>query len=126
MLRGVTVLNMKIQNRYRMHWYRALSVLAAYLLVYIVFSLFGSYAMVQSGKLRYRSGLSISDLFEYMPYAMWYHEMLLIDGSIVIDKDLGGWLYAPLIRLDRYYWHKTIYILPNESGDVTVPNEGGR
>jgi hypothetical protein len=98
-----------------MHGYRALAVLVAYLIVYPVFSINGGYALVQSGKIRYKFGLSVSDLFEHMPYAMWYHERLTIKGKWVTDRDLGGWIFGPLIRLDRRYWHKTIFLFPDKS-----------
>ncbi len=84
------------------------SVLAAYLLSYCVLSLLGNYSqfLSRSGAIRYKSGLSAADIREWEPcgvikYAGRYNFL--------------GALYAPLVDIDRWIWHKPMQIITFES-----------
>ncbi len=81
---------------------------------YLPFSALGGYRFDQSGRLRYPTGLSISDLEMWHPLWAWYQPGFVdVRGATVTRGNLPGLIYAPLIRLDRRWRHPTrILIAP--------------
>ncbi|MGC1274388.1 MAG: hypothetical protein WBC44_11830 [Planctomycetaceae bacterium] len=78
-----------------------LLMMATYFNSYIVLSMLGDYYWSYSGRTGYVFGLSAPDRIIWHPrFAYW--EPLRSRGN------LSGYLYSPLIRLDRAWWHPTI------------------
>ena len=81
---------------------------AAYMGIYFILALFGGYRFDQSGTVRYVTGLSASDLEMWHPAIAWYqNDFQRLDGRITTRGNLLGYLFSPLIRLDRAMLHKT-------------------
>ena len=88
-------------------------VLTAYLVSYLILSALGGYRFDQSGELRYASaGLSVSDLVMWHPAGCWYQRRLRgITGDHTSRGNFLGYLYSPLIVLDRALVHRTKRII---------------
>ena len=82
--------------------------LVLYVLSYVVLSLLGGYVFWQSGELRYKHGLSVSDIIHWEPSGCVYqHGFRDIHGETVSRGNILGYIYSPLIRLDRWLVHPT-------------------
>jgi hypothetical protein len=91
----------------------ALIALASYLGVYSLLAAFGGYRFDQSGRIRYVTGLSVSDIEMWHPAIAWYQsDFEKYDGRIVTRGNMLGYAFSPLIRLDRALIHKTRIIEP--------------
>lgn len=83
--------------------------LVLYVGVYIVLSCLGSYYFNQSGELRY-SGilLAVSDISTWNPKGCWFqYRFKNTRGEYVSRSNDLGYLFAPLIMLDRRFFHPT-------------------
>ena len=81
--------------------------LSFYVGSYALLSACGSYRGRPSGEMRYGFGLAVTDLSLWCPAGMIWERRKSIDGEYVIDADLAGWFYYPLIQLDRTWFHPT-------------------
>ncbi|WP_339685643.1 hypothetical protein [Gimesia maris] len=81
-----------------------------YVSVYIVLSCLGGYDFNQSGKVRYHSsGLAVSDISTWTPKGCRFqYRFKNTRGEYVSRGNEPGYLFAPLIMLDRRFFH------PNE------------
>ncbi|WP_298859154.1 hypothetical protein [uncultured Gimesia sp.] len=94
---------------------------AVYVGTYIALSFFGGYYFNQSGKVRYRSmGLSVSDISTWNPKGCWYQAEFKNTKGISVSRgnDLG-YLFSPLIILDRKYFHPTVILIKPKNPDET-------
>lgn len=102
--------NSKFSVRVRIILYLILGLYIIYGSSYCIFSCYGGYRFSQSGSLRYSGGrgLSVSDIVEWSPQGCWYQENFRsITGKVVSRGNEWGYFYAPLIKLDRRFFHKT-------------------
>jgi hypothetical protein len=77
----------------------------AYLGSYAVLSANGNWNWSQTGNKRYASGLAVSDVERWHPaYARW-ERYTSVDGSARSRGNIIGYIFSPLIRLDRAFWH---------------------
>lgn len=86
---------------------RGLAVLLAvsYTLPYVLLSIAGEYSpcLYSSTTLVYRqTGLSVPDSTIWMPCLIKWTPY---------EKNWLGWGYAPLVKLDRLFWHKNILVI---------------
>lgn len=86
------------------------ALLLLYIASYVVLSAMGSYRWSQSGRLRYSFGLSVTDIEIWSPRGMTWEPFRNIYGADTTRGDLLGYLYSPLIALDRAWLHPTIKI----------------
>ena len=87
--------------------YVALGLLTLYVCSYLPKSYYGGYYFSQSGKSRYATGMSVSDIVIWHPGGLWYqYPFINIHGNRTSRGNLQGYFYAPLILLDRAFWHK--------------------
>ncbi|MDF1746485.1 MAG: hypothetical protein P1V19_22500 [Gimesia sp.] len=95
--------------------------LSIYVVTYIILSSLGGYYYNQSGKVRYRSiGLSVSDITTWNPKGCWYQAKFKNTKGIYVSRgnDLG-YVFSPLIILDRKYFHPTQILIEPEHPDET-------
>lgn len=62
------------------------------------------YYYTQSGELRYRGGygLSVTDMLQWQPKVCWWQPGYIdVTGDSVSRGNFAGYLYSPLIALDR-------------------------
>lgn len=83
--------------------------LVLYVGIYIVLSCMGGYYFNQSGKVRYRSiGLAVSDISTWNPKGCRFqYQYINLRGESVSRGNELGYLFAPLIMLDRRFFHPT-------------------
>ena len=99
------------QMKYKRRTISLVSILIIYTGSYCVFSALGGYHYDQSGKIRYESGMSASDIVLWHPKHAWFQANYEnIDEKNTTRGNTLGYFYAPLILLDRSLINKTIVI----------------
>lgn len=95
--------------------------LAVYVGTYITLSCLGGYYFNQSGKIRYRSmGLSVTDISTWNPKGCRFqYRFKNIKGEYVSRGNDLGYLFAPLIMLDRRFVHPTQVLFEPEDPTET-------
>jgi hypothetical protein len=91
----------------------------AYVGSYVAFSAAGDYRASQTGKLRYLGGLSVTDVYHWQPRFMWWEPFHDVYGKDTSRGDPLGYLYSPLIRIDRAWRHPSQYL--SEMSAATQP-----
>jgi hypothetical protein len=81
---------------------------------YVVLAVRGGYYWSQSGKTRYVSGMSASDVEIWQPDVAWWEPFRDIHGNDTSRGNLLGFVYSPLIRLDRHWFHPTHELFGDE------------
>jgi hypothetical protein len=79
--------------------------LTVYVGLYLILSLFGAYSALlsRSGTRRFAWGMAVSDVREWQPYGVMKYS----------DRhNLLGVIFAPLVDIDRRFWHKPKDALP--------------
>lgn len=95
--------------------------LAIYVGVYLYLSWNGAYRFNQTGQVRYRSiGMATSDIVIWTPQGCWFqYKFKNIKGEYVSRGNELGYLFAPLIMIDRKWFHPTkIWIEPEIPGET--------
>jgi hypothetical protein len=92
----------------RRRWGRiALAAALLYLMSYVVLSALGAYRPDISGRMRWAGGMGLTDCEFWQPLGMYHKGYLSVGGTRRTSADPAGWLYAPLISVDRAWVHKT-------------------
>ena len=80
-----------------------IGVVLCYVLPYCLLSVRGQYSerLYVSGELRYSYGLGIPDI------SIWNAHLVI---SNPYEKNALGWLFAPLVCIDRLWWHSNINV----------------
>src|SRR5258706_7291802 len=88
------------------------ALLVIYVCSYLILSAQGGWQWSQTGKLRYGFGFAVSDVERWFP--AWAHWEPFIDvyGDDTSRGDLQGYIYSPLIRLDRAWMHPDRQLVP--------------
>lgn len=92
-----------------------------YVGIYIILSSLGTYYFNQSGEVRYRSmGLAVSDISTWNPESCRFqYRFKNYSGKYVSRGNDLGYLFAPLIMLDRRFVHPTrVHIEPEVPGET--------
>tara|TARA_R110002049_G_scaffold201707_1_gene372427 strand:- start:800 stop:1138 length:339 start_codon:yes stop_codon:yes gene_type:complete len=91
--------------------------LVLYVGVYITLSCLGGYYFNQSGKVRYRSmGLAVSDISTWTPKGCRFqYRFKNTRGEYVSRGNEPGYLFAPLIMLDRRFFHPTEVLIESKN-----------
>ena len=88
--------------------------LSGYVVCYAVLSLLGQWQMVTSGERRYsQTGLGAIDTQEWQPKGLLFRRWNGTDGKSRTDGNLCGYVYFPLIFLDRACVHRTVKFFNN-------------
>ena len=99
---------------------RVVLILSALTVVYVgsyaALSAAGDYQASQTGRLRYFGGLSVTDVYHWQPKLGYWEPFHNIYGRDTSRGDLPGYLYSPLIRLDRACWHRSHYLFEEGKG----------
>lgn len=79
----------------------------AYLCAYIILSSCGGYYFTQSGRQRWHgTGLAVTDMIIWHPRFVWYQsDYMFADGKIGTRGNFLGYLFVPLVQLDRRCIH---------------------
>ena len=87
----------------------AIIIIAVYLLSYLILTLFGDYYFSQTWRCRDSEiGFTLSGIIIWQPmFCRWQANYEFADGSQGSRGDIMGYLYSPLIYLDRVIWHRT-------------------
>ena len=95
---------------------RAILVAAvAYIASYTVLSMCGEQVYCQTGKVRYGMGFAVSDIAHWHPYGVYWEPFVYVSGQHGFRADPVGWVYAPLIWMDRRWVHRTEVIIDPET-----------
>jgi hypothetical protein len=79
-----------------------------YIATYAILSMMGGYRFDQSGLVRYGGALSASDLEMWHPWGAWFQaDFVDVEGKTTSRGNAVGYLFSPLIRVDRALIHKT-------------------
>jgi hypothetical protein len=76
-----------------------------YLGTYVVLSACGGWHWSQTGSLRYSSGFAISDVQRWCPAWAHWEPFRDVYGTDTSRGNVLGYIYSPLIRLDRAWVH---------------------
>lgn len=92
-----------------------------YVGIYCILSYYGGYYFNQSGKVRYRSmGLSVSDISTWNPKGGRYQARFKnIKGKYVSRGNDLGYIFSPLIMIDRKYFHPTETLIESKNSGET-------
>lgn len=85
----------------------AVIILAVYVGTYCLLSWNGRYWYRPSGEVRYGSGLAAFELAQWSPYGITFECRHGVDGKYITDGGVFGFIYSPLIYVDRRLVHKT-------------------
>lgn len=91
--------------------------IAGYLIVYAILSGMGRYYPAQSGRMRWSSGLSVTDMQIWQPSAARWRPYTNSDGIQTSKGNALGYLFSPLIRFDRAVFHPTEYYFESQQDD---------
>jgi len=82
---------------------------ALYLSIYVILSLNGQYQPRPTGKFRMNggAGLAYMDAMTWEPKWLVLYKWAGVDRKNNTDANTGGYIFYPLIYLDRLYWHET-------------------
>ena len=102
------------RRRHGMRGYSA--AIAAFLLLYVLsyacLSAMGRYRARPSGEHRYAgNGMAMMDRSLWCPAGMVWERRKDISGNYVVEADPLGWLFLPLISIDRCLVHPTASLL---------------
>ncbi len=97
---------MRGSKRFRMFLTLCTISMVAYVGSYVVMSAFGGWHASQSGKLRYDFGFSVTDVVRWQPAGAWWEPFRDVAGKDTSRGNVTGYLYSPLIRLDRRWIHR--------------------
>lgn len=90
-------------------------VLTLYIGIYCALSSMGDYRLDQSGKVRFGDRFAMSDLRMWHPKFAWFQNGFEdVSGKISTRGDICGYIFSPMIILDRTLIHKTDTILKPE------------
>ena len=78
---------------------------------YLVMSALGTYEWTFTGKMRYSGGFPVNDVRRWSPAGCELKTFISIKGSEKVDADGLGWLFYPLIRLDRAFVHRDEFLV---------------
>ena len=81
--------------------------LAVYVGIYIALSAAGEYRPTFSGKRRYTFGLAVMDRSIWQPNGLRWERYKSIKGQSDTRGNVPGYLFSPLIVMDRALWHPT-------------------
>lgn len=85
-----------------------------YVVCYAVLSLLGQCRMVTSGERRYsKTGLGVIDTQEWQPKGLLFRRWKGTNGEMRTEGNLCGYVYSPLIVLDRACVHRTTTFFNN-------------
>lgn len=85
-----------------------------YVVVYVVLSLLGRWQMVTSGEQRYsKTGLGVIDTQEWQPKGLVFRRWKGTEGKMRTEGNFCGYVYSPLIVLDRACVHRTVKFVSN-------------
>jgi hypothetical protein len=85
--------------------------LLLYVGVYLVLSATGRYQPDMSGRRRWSFGLALIDVDHWQPRGMYFRGFINVRGEPEVDANVLGWVYAPMIWLDRWLVHPSHEIL---------------
>jgi len=89
---------------------------AGYFLIYAALAFNGQYDWSQSGHLRYGGGLSVTDRVVWNPRLTWWEPFRDVTGQDTTRGNLLGYLYSPLISLNRQWVHPTQVLFDKDGG----------
>ncbi|MBL8818568.1 MAG: hypothetical protein JNL58_21245 [Planctomyces sp.] len=81
--------------------------LFVYVGTYVYFTSAGQYDFSQSGKVRYSFGISASDVSIWQPRFLDWQTFQNVHGQSTSRGSTLGYYYAPLIFIDRLWFHPT-------------------
>lgn len=99
---------------YQRRAFKIAIILAIYVGSYSILSANGQYYGRPSGKRRLSFGWAITDLYVWFPAGMTWERRKSISGDYVIDADPPGWVYLPLLLIDRKWVHPTGHYFDSE------------
>lgn len=114
-------MKMKIKQFLPKYLFYIFLFIIAYFGLYFFLSCIGSYMPSQSGKIRYTGGISMTDIEIWQPKFITFKTYYSVDGSKSIKANIGGYLFYPLILIDRNTVHKTVsYFEETDSSRKTL------
>ena len=105
------------KRRRRTVWISAL--LIVYVASYAVMSALGGWHWSQTGKLRYGFGFPVTDVIRWKPAGLTWEPFRNVAGDDTSRGNPQGYLYSPLIRIDRAWFHPDRPIF-NRADDLTT------
>jgi hypothetical protein len=88
----------------------AVCALLLYVGSYVALSAAGEYRPSQTGKLRFRGGWSVTDVYHWQPAGAVWEPFRDVTGHDTSRGNILGYLYSPMIRLDRAWRHPSQYL----------------
>ncbi len=88
--------------------------LLVYVGSYVYFTSAGEYQLSQSGKIRYSSGHTVSDVSIWQPRFLHWQPFQDIYMQSTSRGSMLGYYYSPLIIIDRQWFHPTRTLIEDE------------
>ena len=85
----------------------SISLIAAWLVLYIFLSSLGEYRYSMSGRNRLAGGIALKDQVEWFPKWISFHHHEFLNGNLIIWCYGLDIVFAGLVEIDRKYWHRT-------------------
>ena len=99
------------------YWLRTISGMATcYVVIYVVLAVNGQYCWSRSGRLRYDAGISVTDRVVWNPLYLCWEPFRDVTGQDTTRGNLLGYLYSPLISLNRQWVHPTQVLFDKDGG----------
>ncbi len=89
-----------------------LLLLVVYIGSYAALSAAGGRQMSQTGKLRYGFGLAVTDVERWQPAWAYWEPFRDVSGEDTSRGNFPGYIYSPLIRMDRRLFHPDRNLFP--------------
>ena len=106
---------MRAPRKIRRYSLAALGVVLFYVGSYCCLSASGGYCFGQSGRVRYGFGLSVSDISIWHPKFLYWQRFTNVRGAKTTHGNILGYVYCPLIALDRWLVHPTEQLIDPQS-----------
>lgn len=89
--------------------------LCIYVVSYLALSLAGDYHASRSGNRRWQgTGLAVVDQNIWHAKGVFWQPFVTIRGQKTHHATKLGWFYAPLIQLDRRFWHDSVNLFEDD------------
>ncbi len=114
MVEQITIEKAQRSRPLRRYLFAVVAGLLFYIGSYSCLSLSGQYAWSQSGRVRYAFTLSVSDISIWQPKFLYWQRFINVKGEKTTRGNFVGYVYCPLIMLDRWWVHPTERLIARE------------
>ena len=106
---------MNVSRKIRRYLLTLLAAVLLYVGSYCCLSASGGYYFGQSGRVRYGFGISVSDVSIWQPKFLQWQRFTNAGGEETTRDNFPGYVFCPLIAMDRWLVHPTEQLIEPQS-----------